>query len=98
MCETPQPRHEIARGKNRNLGKAAKQNCGETSQKLSENTGKMLNKYPASFKQIRSVDNHTAADKNNRPTWKSREEILWRKTDQNMVAKGCVERMLRSNC
>ena len=56
MCEIPQPRHEIARGKNRILGK-------------------MLDKYPASFKQIRSVVNHSAADKNSRPTWKSRKEI-----------------------
>ena len=42
----------------------------EKSQKLSENTGGMLNNYPASLKTIKSVDNRTE-DKNN--TWKSRE-------------------------
>ena len=36
------------------------------------NTGEMINKYPASLKLIRSLINYTAADKNN--TWKSREE------------------------
>ena len=40
---------------------------GETSQKLSENTGETLNKYPASLSQNRCAVNHTA-DKNN--TWK----------------------------
>mgnify|MGYP001801743328 FL=1 len=44
---------------------------GETSQKLSENTGEMLNKYQASLSANRSADNHTA-DKNN--TWKCGEE------------------------
>ena len=53
------------------LDKQQSRTVGETSQK--QNTSKMLNKYLASFKQIRSVVNHTAADKNN--TWKSREEI-----------------------
>ena len=85
MCETPQPRHEIARGKNRNLGKAAKQNCGETSQKLSENTGKMLNKYPASFKQIRSVVNHTAADKKIRLLGKAEKKFV----EANKPKLGC---------
>ena len=44
----------------------------ETSQKMSENIGEMIDNYPASFKLIRSLVNHTAADKNS--TWKSREE------------------------
>ena len=44
---------------------------GETSQKLSENTGETLNKYPASLSQNRNAVNHTA-DKNN--TWKCGEE------------------------
>ena len=35
-------------------------------------TSKMINKYPASLKLIRTLVNRTAADKYN--TWKSREE------------------------
>ena len=37
------------------LGKSVKQYCGETSQKMSENTSETINKYPAS----RSLVNHT---------------------------------------
>ena len=86
MCETPQPRHEIARGKNRILGKNSKAELwGETGQKLSENTGNMLNKYPASFKQTGSVFNHTAADKNNRILGKAEKKFV----EENKPKLGC---------
>ena len=42
---------------------------GETSQKMSENTGETINKYPAS-----SCQSYTAAEKNN--TRKNREADL----------------------
>ena len=54
------------------LEKQRSRTVGETSQKLSEYTGKIHKKSPASLEQIRSVVNYTATDKNN--TWKSREE------------------------
>ena len=82
MCATPQPRHEIARGK-KILGQAAKQNCGGNKPK--QNTSKMLNKYPASFKQIRSVVNHTAADKNNSLLGKAEKKLV----EENKPKLGC---------
>ena len=58
------------------LEKQQSRTLGETSQKLSENTGKMLNKYTASFKQIRSVVNHTAEDKKIRLLGKAEKKFV----------------------
>ena len=67
------------------LEKQQSRTLGETSQKLSENTGKMLNKYPASFKQIRSVVNHTAADKQIRLLGKAEKKFV----EANKPKLGC---------
>ena len=49
------PNYEIPRGQNIILGKSVSSTVGETSQKMSENTGETINKYPAR----RSLVNHT---------------------------------------
>ena len=67
------------------LEKQQSRTLGETSQKLSENTGKELNKYPASFKQIRSVVNHTAADKQIRLLGKAEKKFV----EANKPKLGC---------
>ena len=72
MCEAPNQDMESLEVKIEYSEKQRSRLWGKQAKSWVYNTGEMIDKYPASHKQIRILVNHTAADKNN--TWKSREE------------------------